>query len=256
MKEDSPRSSGVRRNLLKDGAQRAAGRGGSMLFTEPVLVVSQKPKFIIELDASSPIAMAITGLLVSSEKVKLIELNLKNQYAVFDQNGKQVASVLRVSQSTMKKVMQVLTGWGDQIMTHSFHVVDMAGTPVLALTMPPAWGKSKISVADGLGNELGEIVQQSLVGKIHFGLHAQGRRIGSLKAENWRAWTFSVADQSGTEVARITKASKGVAKTIFTTAPDDYVVQVHRQVDEPLRGLVLASALCVDILKQNARGTV
>jgi hypothetical protein len=49
--------------------------------------------------------------------------------------------------------------------------------------------RSKIIVQDGSGNEIGQIVQENAIGKIHFGLHAGGRRIGSLNAENWRAWT-------------------------------------------------------------------
>ncbi len=85
-------------------------------------------------------------------------------------------------------------------------------------------------------------------------MHAGGRRIGSLNAENWRAWNFNIADEGGTEVARMTKTWEGLAKTMFTTA-DNYVVQIHRPLDEPLRSLVLASALGVDTaLKQDARG--
>ena len=39
------------------------------------------------------------------------------------------------------------------------------------------------------------------------------------------------------------------------TAADNIVVQIHRQLEEPLRSLVVASALCVDVaLKQDDRG--
>jgi len=41
---------------------------------------------------------------------------------------------------------------------------------------------------------------------------------------------------------------------MFTTA-DNYVVKIHRPLDEPLRTLVIASALSVDTaLKQDSRG--
>ena len=43
-------------------------------------------------------------------------------------------------------------------------------------------------------------------------------------------------------------------KTEFTTA-DNFVVRIHGDLDEPLRSLVVASALGVDTaLKQDARG--
>jgi hypothetical protein len=45
-----------------------------------------------------------------------------------------------------------------------------------------------------------------------------------------------------------------LAKTVFTTA-DNYVVQIHRPLEEPLRSLVIAAGLAVDTaLKQDARG--
>jgi len=41
---------------------------------------------------------------------------------------------------------------------------------------------------------------------------------------------------------------------MFTSA-DNYVLQIHRPLEEPLRSLVLASAVSVDLaLKQDSRG--
>jgi hypothetical protein len=55
-------------------------------------------------------------------------------------------------------------------------------------------------------------------------------------------------------VARITKTWEGLGKTLFTTA-DNFVVQIHRPLEEPLRSLVIASSLAVDVaLKQDNRG--
>jgi uncharacterized protein YxjI len=213
----------VQRDVAK--AIAGGGAGGGTLFTEPVLVVNQK--------------------------AKLIEVN--SEYAIYDQNGRQIGAVRQVGQSTAKKVMRVLSSV-DQFMTHKLQVVDMTGTPVLALTRPAKWVKSKVLVQDGSGTEVGQIVQENAIGKIRFGLHARGAKIGSLNAENWRAWDFYIADDNGTEVARITKTWEGLAKTAFTTA-DNYVVQIHRPLEEPLRSLVVASALGVDTaLKQDQRG--
>jgi uncharacterized protein YxjI len=215
----------VQADVAKAGVATGAQPGGGTLFSEPVLVVNQK--------------------------AKLIEVN--NEYAVYDQSGRQVGAVRQVGQSTAKKVLRVLSSM-DQFLTHKLQVVDMTGTPLLALTRPAKIMKSRIVVEDGTGAPVGEIVQENVVGKIHFGLHAGGRKVGSLNAENWRAWNFNIADESGSEVARITKTWEGLAKTMFTTA-DNYVVQIHRPLDEPLRSLVVASALGVDTaLKQDQRG--
>jgi Scramblase/Protein of unknown function (DUF2510) len=201
------------------------GAGGGTIFTEPVLVVNQK--------------------------AKLIEIN--TEYAIFAQAGHQIGAVRQVGQSAAKKVMRVLTSL-DQFMTHSLQVVDMAGNVQLALTRPAKLVKSKVVVVDAQGREIGTVEQENMMGKIHFGFVVGGQRIGGIYAENWRAWNFSIRDAGEQEVARITKTWEGLAKTMFTSA-DNYVVQIHRPLTEPLRSMVVASALCVDTaLKQDSRG--
>jgi uncharacterized protein YxjI len=203
----------------------AAFQGGGGIFTEPILVVNQK--------------------------AKLIEIN--NEYAIFDQNARQIGAVREVGQSTMKKAVRLLSSY-DQFLTHKLQVVDMTGQPVLALTRPAKLVKSRIIVQDAAGNEIGQIVQQNAFGKIRFSMESGGGLLGSINAENWRAWNFSIKDSSEQEIARITKTWEGLAKTMFTTA-DNYVVQIHRPLEEPLRSLVVAAALSVDTaLKQDSRG--
>ena len=214
------------RDVAKAGvAGQAAWQGDGHLLNEPVLVVSQK--------------------------AKLIEVN--NEYGVFDGDGRQLGMVRQVGQSKAKKVLRVLASV-DQFLTHKLQVCDTAGNVVLALTRPAKVVKSKVLVADGHGRAIGEIQQENMIGKIHFGIVVDGRRVGSINGENWRAWNFNIQDADGTEVARITKTFEGVARTLFTTA-DNYVVQIHRPLEEPLRSMVVASALCVDTaLKQDSRG--
>jgi uncharacterized protein YxjI len=114
--------------------------------------------------------------------------------------------------------------------------------------------KSSVVVSDASGTEVGRIVQENMIGKIHFALEAGGQTVGAIRAENWRAWKFRIEDASGSEVARIDKTFEGVVKTLFTTA-DNYVLQIHQQLSEPLHTLVIASALSVDTaLKQDSRG--
>ncbi|WP_052850880.1 phospholipid scramblase-related protein [Streptomyces avicenniae] len=202
-----------------------AGVSGGSLFTEPVLVVNQK--------------------------TKLIEVT--NEYSVFDQHGRTIGTVTQVGQSTLRKVARVLTSF-DQFMTHRLEIRDAHGQPQLMLTRPAKFIKSRVVVARPDGQPVGEIVQQNAIGKIHFSIEAGGQKIGALQAENWRAWNFSVTDHTGGEVARITKTWEGLAKTMFTTA-DNYVLQIHRQLSDPLLSLVVATALTVDTaLKQDSRG--
>lgn len=206
------------------GAGQPGGAGGGTLFTEPVLVVNQK--------------------------AKLIEVN--NEYSVFDQNGRQIGSVAEIGQSAIKKAVRFLSSY-DQFMTHRLEVRDGYGQPVLHLTRPAKLIKSKVLVQRPDGSPVGEIVQQNAIGRIHFGLMLNGQQIGAIRAENWRAWNFAIVDHTETEIARITKTWEGFAKALFTTA-DNYVLQIHRPLPDPLLSLVVASALTVDTaLKQDSR---
>ncbi|MEY2421147.1 MAG: hypothetical protein QOI95_1214 [Acidimicrobiaceae bacterium] len=215
----------LQRDLVKAGVESGAAQGGGSIFTEPVLVVNQK--------------------------AKIIEIN--NEYAIYDQHGTQIGAIRQVGQSKAKKLIRLVSDV-DQYLTHKFQIVDMQGNVLLAITRPAKLMKSKVVVQDGTGRELGTIVQQNMIGKIHFGLESGGNTYGSINAENWRAWNFNIQDHTGAEVARITKTWEGLAKTMFTTA-DNYVVQIHRPLEEPLRSLVVAAGLAVDTaLKQDSRG--
>ena len=216
----------VQRQLAdKAGIKPGAGGGGGTVFTEQVLVVNQKTKLI----------------------------EVVNEYSVYDQAGAQIASVTEVGQSMLKKVVRVV-GEYDQFFTHRLEVRDMTGVPVLLITRPAKLLKSKVIVEKPGAGEVGRLVQQNAIGKIRFALMSGQTQVGELRAENWRAWDFSIVDASGTEVARIQKTFEGIARTLFTTA-DNYVVRIHRPLEDPLLSLVVASALTVDTaLKQDSRG--
>ncbi|MGD6755639.1 phospholipid scramblase-related protein [Streptomyces sp. BH105] len=219
------RAADVQRQVQQQAGVAGAGQGGGTLFTEPVLVVNQK--------------------------AKLIELT--NEYSVMDQHGNHVGSVVQVGQSAMKKALRFVASV-DQFMTHRLEIRDPYGQPLMVLTRPAKFIKSKVFVERPDGTPVGEIVQQNAIGKINFAMNVNGQQIGAIKAENWRAWNFAIVDHADNEVARITKTWEGLAKTMFTTA-DNYVLQVHYQLPEPLLSLVVATALTVDTaLKQDSRG--
>lgn len=190
--------------------------------------------------------------LVFNQKAKLIELSI--DFAIRDEDGNEIGRVRQEGQSQLKKIARFVSSL-DQFMSHTLAVYDASGSKVVELTRPRKVFKSTVLVKDGAGGDVGRIVQENMIGKIHFGLEdAAGQRIGAIRAENWRAWNFSIQDPAGTEVGRITKTWEGLAKTVFTTA-DNYVLEVTAPVTPTLRRVMLASAAGVDLaLKQDSRG--
>lgn len=206
---------------LEAGAS-AATTGDIM--SEPVLVVSQKAKFI----------------------------ELTNEYAVLNQAGQQVGAVREVGQSTVRKALRFVSNV-DQFLTHRYEVVNAHGQVLFALVRPAKLVKSKIQVFDAAGAQIGTIVQENVFGKIRFGFYLGEQRLGSINAENWRAWNFSIQDENDAEFARITKTFAGLARAMFTTA-DNYVVQIDPSAQGMMRTMAVVAAVSVDTaLKQDSR---
>jgi uncharacterized protein YxjI len=207
------------------GVDASVAAGGGTLFTEPVLVVNQKAKLF----------------------------ERRAEYEVYDQHGYKLGSVREVGMSLARRAVA-----GNDA-TRRLQIVDLNGRVLMTLIRPAKILKSKIIVMAGDGAEIGQIVQEntgvlaSLSSRftIRFRLESAGRRLGSIHAESWQAWDFNIQDATGSEVARITKTWAGTTKEWFTKA-DNYVLEIHRPPDEPLRSLVVAAALAVDTaLKQD-----
>jgi len=187
--------------------------------------------------------------LVINQKAKLIELT--NEYRILDEESNQVGVIREEGQSKAKKALRLFTKV-DQFLTHRLSVYDVGGQKVVELVRPAKIMKSTVSISDGAGRPVGRIVQQNVLGKKHFALEAaDGAVLGSINAENWRSWDFSIHDPAGSEVGRITKMWAGILKEGFTTA-DNYILSISAEVSPDMRLVMLASAAGVDTaLKQD-----
>ncbi|HEV7908162.1 MAG TPA: phospholipid scramblase-related protein [Pseudonocardiaceae bacterium] len=219
---------GTGRQQVQQQVQRAGiggpVGGGGTLFSEPVLVVNQKAKL----------------------------MELANEYVIYDQHARQIGSVMQVGQSGAQKVLRAFTKL-DSALTIKLEVRDAYGMPVLRLTRPATMWKSKVLVERADGFPIGEIRQENAFGKVRFAFEVGGQRVGGILAENFRAWNFAVQDHAGAEVGRITKTWQGFGKAVFTNA-DNYVVQLHRPLADPLLSMVVASGITVDTVLSQVRG--
>jgi uncharacterized protein YxjI len=193
-------------------------------------------------------------VLVINQKPKLVELT--NEYRILDESGNEIGQIREEGQSKAKKLLRLVSSV-DQFLTHRLSVYDKEDGKVLELVRPAKLLKSTVEVSDGGGGRVGRIVQQNVLGKKRFSLEGSGEEpIGSINAENWRAWDFAIEDQQGNEVGRITKKWAGLLREAFTTA-DHYVLNITGEASPDLRLLMLASAAGIDVaLKQDDTGGV
>jgi uncharacterized protein YxjI len=191
-------------------------------------------------------------VLVIHQKPKLIELT--NEYRILDEAGNEIGVIREEGQSKAKKLFRFLSDV-DQFLTHRLAIYDREGTKVLEMLRPAKIFKSTLRISDAEGHPAGQIVQENVVGKKRFRLEgAGGELLGSINAENWRSWDFSIQDTDGNEVGRITKNWAGILTEAFTTA-DRFLLNISGPVSPELRLLMVASAAGVDTaLKQDDSG--
>lgn len=198
--------------------------------------------------ASTVKSIFTENILVVNQKAKLIELT--NEFRIYDADGIQIGAVREVGQSAAKKVARALTNL-DSLMTHTMEITNMSGEVLLRITKPRALLKPKVIVERGDGTLIGELQIKLRIGKAQIKLLIGTEQVGMTFAENFRAWNFKIVTGQDHQVASITKTWEGLAKAMFTNA-DNYVVQIHEKLEDPIHSLVLASSLAVDlILKQN-----
>jgi hypothetical protein len=199
---------------------------------------------------SAPPAGALLAqpVLVVKQKLKLIEL--RNEYAVLDQGGRQIGAVVQATQSPLAFLARVFTSW-DVVLPITLHLLGPGTVPELIVHKP--WFTWRCQVMRPDGQPLGEITKQIRMGKARFTLlDPGGAQLGEVRAHNWRAKDFSVLDGAGQAIARVTKKWAGL-RELFTDA-DTYVVEVSPTAVDPLRSLAVATCLVIDVvMKQKDR---
>jgi uncharacterized protein YxjI len=181
-------------------------------------------------------------VLIVKQRLKLIEL--RNEYAVLDQHGRQIGAVFQATQSPLAFMARVFTSW-DVALPITLHILGPGTVPELIVHKP--WFTWRCQVSRPDGQSLGEITKQVRLGKARFALlDPRGAQLGEVRAHNWRAKDFSVLDGAGQPIARVTKKWAGM-RELFTDA-DTYVVEVSPAAVDPLRSLAVATCLVIDVV--------
>ena len=146
----------------------------------------------------------------------------RGECVVYDQRGRRLATVVQEG-------------------IHGLRVVGANGRATLDISSPP---ESPMIVVDAARREAGRIVRENVFGRPRFALGSGNRRCGSINAADLRGWNFSVLDDNGAEIARITRTWEGIADVLRMTA-HDRVLQIRYVLPDPLRTLVVAAAFAV-----------
>jgi uncharacterized protein YxjI len=123
-----------------------------------------------------------------------------------------------------------------------------AGEPVVSVRRGVSMFVSSVDVLDEKGQRVGGFKQKwfSLGGAFTV-LGAGGEPLCELKGK-WTGWDFRFVHNNN-ELARVSKKWAGLGKEMFTSA-DNYILEITPQVppDHPLRMLILAAVMCIDLV--------
>lgn len=123
-----------------------------------------------------------------------------------------------------------------------------AGEKILTVKRGVAFFVSTVEVFDGNDNLIGKFKQKffSFGGKFEV-QDPEGNFLCTLQGK-WTSWEFKFIKEQ-VELAQVSKKWAGIAKELFTTA-DNYVIVIGNEVpqDSPLRLLILAAVMCVDMV--------
>jgi len=122
------------------------------------------------------------------------------------------------------------------------------GEPVVRVSRGISLFLSKVTVLNENDQPIGGFKQKffSIGGKFDV-LDHNDQPICSLKGK-WTGWDFRFV-RDDLEFAHVTKKWAGLGKEMFTSA-DNYVLSISQEVppDNPLRQLILAAVLCIDMV--------
>lgn len=120
---------------------------------------------------------------------------------------------------------------------------------VITLIRPLDAHRTSVGVCDAEGEDVGRIVEQTLPhGETTYSLLGpNGGFLGDLQSDNWPGWDLRIVDSQDQQVATINRDFTGLDRSMFSK-PDDYVVRIARPLHEPLRTLVVACALSLEVV--------
>ncbi|PAM93457.1 RNAase [Flavobacterium sp. IR1] len=122
------------------------------------------------------------------------------------------------------------------------------GEKLISVKRGVAWLRSTVEVFDEKDRLVGTFKQKlfSIGGKFEI-LDKNEKPVATLQGK-WTGWDFKFTHENK-QLAQVNKKWAGVGKEFFTSA-DNYALQIEETVaaDSPLRQLILAAVMCIDMV--------
>jgi uncharacterized protein YxjI len=186
------------------------------------------------------------NLYLVKEHVKIFKA--ENSFDVFDPESS--ALILQCREENLGTFTKMFRFTEYKKMTpFDIDIKTSTGETILTVRRDVSWFLSTVEVLDEQKRLIGKFKQKffSIGGKFEV-LDTSERVLCTLKG-SWTSWDFKFVSNDGKEFATVTKKWNGLGKELFTSA-DNYILQINPQVpaDNPLRMLIMAAVMCIDLV--------
>jgi uncharacterized protein YxjI len=186
------------------------------------------------------------NLFFVKEHVKVFKA--ANSFDIYDPDTKQI--ILQAQEERLGFFTKMFRFTDYKRMTpFEIDIKTPEGKTVLTVKRGVSFFLSTVEVLDERGTLIGKFKQKffSIGGRFEV-LDASERPLCVLKGK-WTSWDFRFVSNDGKEFALVTKKWSGLGKELFTSA-DNYILQISNEVpaDHPLRMLIMAAVMCIDLV--------
>lgn len=170
-----------------------------------------------------------------------------NNYDIYDPQTDQL--IMECREDSLGRITKLLRFTDFKRMTpFDIKLRTTSGEPILRITRGVTWIRSKVSVLDETEKYVGGFHQRLFSIGGSFSVMDRDENLAFTLKGKWTKWDFQFMS-GDTELAKVTKKWAGFRKELLTTA-DNYAISISEDVPsgDPVRQLIIASALCIDMV--------
>lgn len=205
--------------ILADAAIQPGGGGDGTLFGEPVLILYQW----------------VTDL------AEGMQYSILNPAGIVVGRCHEMVDKLDPDKASFSELMEHNNS--DRIA-----LVDPSGAPWARLSHTKVW-KSKVTMTDTGGREIGTLQQENVLGKVRLGLETGDQDLGEIVSDNTQLLGFTITDTAKNPIGRVIKLGRyaqpgmlGPRKVLGC-----YVLALQTRPAQPMHSLVVAAPLAIDL---------
>jgi len=174
-------------------------------------------------------------------------LKAHNNYDIYDPESKEMILHCREKNlNAFYKIVRLFRNY-KRMTPFEIEIKGLDGKKILKVKKGFSFFLSKIQVFDENDNLVG-IFKQRLSFNTNFDMLDKREKLVCNLKGNFIGWNFKFL-RGETEVGLVTKKWAGIGKEMFTSA-DNYILEIKNKVekDSPLRLLILAAVICIDMV--------